>query len=130
MELLSEVGWSLDLTPQENYRSIQMYSPQIAERLQRPISNLHEIVLYYPLNENQDYFDRVRYYGPSITLLEILITITEYYKSPVPERTFRAAQRGFRANYPIFPTRRDLLGDHAVLVKVYPYEDGYALYFS
>jgi len=128
--ILENAGWSLDLTQEQNLQDLAIISPELASILEKPILNLRELVLYYPLTEQQDYFDRVRYSAPSISPRQILEFITQYYNLPVSERTLRSSQRMYKASILTSPRKRDLLGEHTVLNRVVPSGDGYTLYFS
>ena len=107
---------------------------EIIERLQKPISGLHRLVIYYPVESGTGYIHRVEYEtNRAITPQQVLESIEQFYDQPYTQENLNAilAITGEPADEytPVPPGSKivESLFKHVFFEGLRPYKDGFAL---
>ena len=136
---LGDVSWNITHDADLNIEGISdLRGQEQLNSLLTPIPGLYRVVIYYPVmagpGHGDEYYHRVEYATPTpITPLQVLISISEFYRQPFTRANYDAIVQLKGKRYrPWFQpwtgmTIGDTLGDHVFFEGLTRYDDGFAI---
>ena len=145
---LYPIPWIIGLGVQANferiYEILNTYKPpekvlEAINRLNQPISGLHRLVIYYPVEYRTKYLHRIEYgTNKAIIPQQVLESIEDFYDQPFTQENADAiiAITMYPGSHSVHPGSkiRDTLfhnfSDYSLFQGLKPYKDGFTLYLK